>query len=101
MIARFWHASTTREKADAFQEVLRGIVKKRNEIVSGYRGIYLLSKERDAKIEFVIVTMWDSIESIREFAGTVDEVAVVPAEIEPFLLTFDRHTSHYQVLWQP
>jgi hypothetical protein len=53
MIARFWHASTTREKADAFQEVLRRIIKKRNEIVNGYRGIYLLSKQLDAKMDFV------------------------------------------------
>ena len=52
-------------------------------------------------MDFVSITIWGSIEAIREFAGTVDELAVVPAEIEPFLLTCDRHTSHYQVLWQP
>ena len=47
-----------------------------------------------AEDEFVMVTLWDSVESIRAFVGPDWEQAVVPEEERPVLL--DSFVHHYE-----
>jgi hypothetical protein len=49
-------------------------------------------------IEFLIVTTWDSIESIRQFAGDEVDIANVPAEARAMMITFDPKAVHYEVV---
>ena len=49
-----------------------------------------------AKDEFVIVTLWDSVDSVKEFVGPDWEQAVVPEEERPVLVdTFVHHSEAY------
>lgn len=47
-----------------------------------------------AKDEFVIVTLWDSVESVKAFVGPDWEQAVVPEEERPVLV--DTFVHHYE-----
>jgi heme-degrading monooxygenase HmoA len=102
MLARLWHGWTKPENADAYEallrsEVLPGIERR----IAGFRGVYLLRNESGDEVEFVTVTLWDSLDAVREFAGEDFEVAVVPAEAQRVLSRYDERSMHYEVLLEP
>ncbi|MFX1369929.1 MAG: antibiotic biosynthesis monooxygenase [Promethearchaeota archaeon] len=103
MISRVWHGWTSREKADAYEELLRteiftNIAKQSN---PGYRGIHLLRRDFEDEVEFVTVMWFDSLDAVRVFAGEEYEVAVVPPEARKLLSRFDERSAHYQVVKIP
>lgn len=49
-------------------------------------------------VEFRIVTLWQSIEAIRHFAGEDPEAAVVPDRVKAMMVRFDSGVSHYEVV---
>ena len=103
MIARIWHGWTARENADAYEALLRSEVLPGIERIDGYRGAYVLRTEVEegARIEFVTVTLWDTLEAIRAFAGDDYERAVVPPEARLLLERFDERSRHYEVRAEP
>ena len=99
MIARIWRGWTTPRNADAYERLLRseifsGIEERR---ISGYRGIDLLKREVEDKVEFVTIMWFDSLDAVREFAGDDHELAVIPARARALLLQFDQRSAHYDV----
>jgi heme-degrading monooxygenase HmoA len=103
VIARIWHGRTTRENADAYEALLREEVFPGIHRIDGYRGAYLLRTDVDAGagVEFVTVTLWETIEAIRAFAGDDYERAVVPPQARELLERFDERTRHYEVRAEP
>src|SRR5512135_3208125 len=78
MIARLWHGWTTRENADAYEALLRSEVLPGIHRIPGYHGAYLLRREAAPEVEFATLTLFDSWDAVRAFAGPDREVAVVP-----------------------
>jgi len=102
MIARVWHGWTTPENADAYQELLEqvvfpGIAAK---AVRGYLGIELFRRPRgdSGEVEFLTIMRFDSLESVRDFAGADFETAYVPDAARKLLARFDTRSAHYEVL---
>lgn len=63
---------------------------------TGLLGFYAGRPLGHSKDEFVMVTLWDSVESVRAFVGPDWEQAVVPEEERPVLLeTFVHHDEAY------
>jgi heme-degrading monooxygenase HmoA len=98
MISCLWHGWTNFENADACEELLRTQILPGIHRVDGYKGAYLLRREVEDGIEFVIVTLWESMEAVRAFAGEDYEVAVVPPEARRLLARFDRRSLHYETI---
>ncbi|MBS0517373.1 MAG: hypothetical protein JSR90_01705 [Proteobacteria bacterium] len=63
----------------------------------GHRGAWLLRRDLDGQVEFLVLTLWDSLDAIRAFAGGDLSVAVVEPEGRAALETFDDFASHYDV----
>jgi heme-degrading monooxygenase HmoA len=102
VIAGIWHGWASRETAEAYErlprsEVLPGIGQR----VSGFRGAYLLRDDSGEEVEFVTVTLFDSLAAVREFAGDDYELAVVPPEARRLLSRFDERSRHYETLVEP
>lgn len=99
MIKRIWHGWTTKANAEAYEKLLRDeiFVGIGNRRISGYRGIQLLRRNVGDEVEFVTMMTFESLESIREFAGRDYEAAVVPAEARALLSHFDERSQHYEV----
>jgi len=57
-----------------------------------------LRRVYDDKVEFLLITLWDSWNAIKAFAGEDYEKAVYYPEDEKFLLQLDPHVLHYEVL---
>jgi heme-degrading monooxygenase HmoA len=65
--------------------------------VKGYQSSYLLRRQNGSEVEFVTVMLWDSIDSIRAYAGDDYEVSVIPEERRKYLCHHDAKASHYEV----
>jgi hypothetical protein len=69
--------------------------------VTGYKGAYLLRRDVEDGVEFVTLTLWESMDTIREFAGEDYETAVVPPEARELLSRFDQSSQHYETIIEP
>jgi hypothetical protein len=99
MISRIWHGWTTPAKADAYEELLKreiftGI---RGRRILGFQSIQLFRRDLGGEVEFVTVMWFDSLESVRIFAGDDYEAAVVPPAARALLSRFDARSQHYEV----
>jgi heme-degrading monooxygenase HmoA len=101
MIGRLWRGRTGAQNADAYEELLRKEVLPGIHRIEGYRGAYALRREVPEGVEFVTLTLWDSMEAVRQFAGEDYKTAVVPEKAQALLARFDRTSAHYEVILQP
>jgi heme-degrading monooxygenase HmoA len=99
MIARIWRATATRAKADTYRRHFATRVISHLATIAGYEGASLLRRELDGDVEFLAVTLWDSVDSIRSFAGADPGVAIVDPEARTFLMNFDRVVHNYEVAY--
>jgi antibiotic biosynthesis monooxygenase (ABM) superfamily enzyme len=99
MIGRIWHGYTTPENADTYEALLKEeiFIGIRNRHISGFEEIQLFRRDLGEEVEFVTIMWFDSIESVREFAGEDYEVAVVPPKARAVLSHFDERSQHYEV----
>lgn len=98
MIARLWHGWTAPENADAYEEFLRTRMFPSIHRVPGYLGADLLRRENGDEVTFVTITRFESLESVRAFAGDDYEQAVVEPEARALLSRFDQRSEHYEVV---
>ena len=99
MISRIWHGWTTFGDADKYEALLKEeiFVGIQNRKIRGFIGIQLLRREIGQEIEFVTIMLFDSLDSIRDFAGEDYEVAVVPEKARAVLSRYDERSQHYEI----
>jgi heme-degrading monooxygenase HmoA len=101
MIARIWRGATLAEKADEYLEYMRETGVKDLHATEGNRGVYVLKRIDNDRAEFVFISLWESMESIRTFAGSeVDKAVYYPRDRE-FLLELEPKVAHYEVMVKP
>src|SRR5437016_14561626 len=69
MIVRAWRGYAPLVTADAYSRHLLGTVRPQLERLPGFRGLYLLSRRLPNEVEYQVLTMWESMDAIRAFAG--------------------------------
>ena len=99
MIVRIWRGRATSANADAYHHHVTTTVFPALTGIPGHRGAYLLRREMDGEVEFLAVTLWESLEAVRAFAGEDAEVAVVEPEARAVLSDFDEFVRHYELAW--
>jgi heme-degrading monooxygenase HmoA len=99
MISRIWHGYTTLENADDYEKLLREeiFIGIENRSIAGFRGIQLLRRQLAGETEFITIMWFDSLESVKTFAGEEYERAVVPEKAQKILSRYDRESQHYEV----
>jgi len=99
MISRIWHGWTTPDKADAYEELLKHevFVGIRGRKIAGFQSIQLFRRALTNEVEFITVMWFDSLDSVRAFAGEDYEAAVVPPAARALLSRFDARSQHYDV----
>lgn len=98
MIARSFHATASAEGADAYREHFTRSVLPDLERIDGYRGAYLLRRDLDSRVELQVLTLWDSLDAIRRFAGVELDTAVVEPAAEAVLAAYDPAVTHHAVV---
>lgn len=98
MIARTWIGEVREANADACFKYLEETGIKECKAIVGNQGVWLLRRVHNGKAEFIFISLWDSFESIKAFAGPEYDKAVYYPEDEKYLLQLDPHVTHYEVL---
>jgi heme-degrading monooxygenase HmoA len=101
MISRLWRGWTTVANADAYETLLRTKILPGIHRVKGYRGAYLLRRNIPEGVEFATLTLWESLDAIRAFAGEDYELAVILPEARKLLSRFDERSLHYETILEP
>jgi heme-degrading monooxygenase HmoA len=101
MIARIWKGVTPESKADRYLEYLMTTGVKELRATEGNRGVYVLRRIDHGQAEFTFISLWESWEAIRRFAGDDVERAVYYPEDKDYLLSLDPKVMHYEVLVAP
>lgn len=98
MIARIWHGVVPQEKAERYYDYLKttGLQDYRN--TEGNIGMQVLRKHENEQTHYLLITFWDSYESIKKFAGEEYEKARYYPEDEEFLLELEPFVNHYEIL---
>ncbi len=98
LIVRTWQGETTLKNAGAYVTHLKTAVLPELRNIAGHQDTYILRRDLDDRVEFAVLTMWDSMDAIRQFAGEASDVAVIPPEARALLSRFDSTVKHYQAI---
>ena len=98
MIARLWHGMTPADRADEYLDYLNSTGLPDYRRTPGNRGVYVLCRTEGDIAHFLLVSLWESYDAIRQFAGEdIEEARYYPAD-KDFLLEFEPRVTHYDVL---
>jgi heme-degrading monooxygenase HmoA len=98
MIARVWRGTTRAEDAEAYASYMGGTGGEALAATPGNQGVYMLRRIQDDKAEFVMISLWESEDAIRGFAGDDIDVAVFFPEDDRYLVERELTVSHYEVV---
>ena|SRR5215468_10135042 len=101
MIARVWRGRTKAEDAGAYQDYLEATGVRSCRATPGNRGVHVLRRVQAGEAEFVFISLWESREAIRAFAGQDLERAVYFPEDARYLLEMEPGVKHYEVFAEP
>ncbi len=74
MIARIWKGEVPLERSEEYLARMRTVALPDYRSTEGNRGAFVLHREHLDRAEFLMLTFWESRESIRGFAG--DDISV-------------------------
>jgi heme-degrading monooxygenase HmoA len=98
MIARVWRGWTRREDEDAYTRYVIETGMNESLATEGNRGVQLLRRQDGERIEFVTITVWESLDAIHRFAGEDPERAVFYPEDERYLVDRELTVAHYEIV---
>jgi uncharacterized protein len=101
LILRMWKARSTVEKSGQYTQHAKARVFPMLDAIAGHRGAYLLQRQVDGAVEFVVLTFWESMDAVRRFAGVESDKAVVEPEARAVLTAFDESVTHFEVVHRP
>jgi len=99
MIVRMWRGEAKVANAEAYERFVTTKVFAALPAIPGHRGAYLLKRPIDGgdEVEFIAVTLWESRDAIRGFAGDDIDRAVVEPEARAVLSGFDDFVRHFEL----
>lgn len=98
MIAPVWKGTTTAEDAEPYVDYMVATGVTDIESTAGNRGVILARRVIEGVAEFTFISLWDSMESIKLFAGPNPERAVFYPEDDRYLVTRWRSVEHHDVV---
>ena len=96
-VMRRWTARTAKAQLPKYLEHFSKDVLPELRRVHGYLGAAVFLRRLEREVEIVVETNWDSLESIRNFAGPDLEAAVVAPVAAAMLTGFDRRALHSEI----
>ncbi len=99
MIARTWRGSVRRRDAETYLDYLRRTGFAEYHARPGHLATLGLRRLDADRAEFLLVTLWSSMEAVRGFAGDDPEQAVFYPADERFLVDRDQHARHFEAVF--
>ena len=99
MIARIWRGAVRSDDADDYAPYIRDTGFAEYGRTAGNRGAWMLRRDDGGETEFITLSMWESRDAIKAFAGDDIEAAVLYPEDEKYLVG-ESTIAHYDVVDQ-
>jgi len=97
MIARIWHGGTKMEDYETYSEFLKVKAIPDYRSTERFVGSIFLRKIQGDEAHFTLITFWENLDVIRNFAGEDYEKAKYYPEDRNYLLEFEENVTHYEV----
>jgi len=97
MIARVWHGRTKIEDYEDYTIFMKNRATQDYKKTEGFIKLLFLRNIVGNTGHFTLITFWESLEVIKNFAGKNFEKAKYYPEDEKFLLEFEEKALHYEV----
>jgi heme-degrading monooxygenase HmoA len=97
MIARTWTGAVGSDDADEYAKYIEATGFAEYAQTSGNRGAWMLRRDEGDRTEFITLSLWESEDAIRAFAGDDIEAAVLYPEDERYLIG-ESSIRHYEVV---
>jgi heme-degrading monooxygenase HmoA len=98
MIARMWRGLAFPEKAEEYARHLQTSVLPELRQIDGFRGVTLMRRDTSENVEFIVLTLWESMDAIHKFAGENADVAVVATAAQGLFREYDVTVSHFEAV---
>jgi len=92
-----WRGWTRIEDTEAYADYILGTGIAEYKATPGNRGAYIVSRPDGDRSEFLTISLWDDLESIKGFAGDDIEQAVFYPEDDEYLVERETTVSHFVV----
>ncbi len=99
-IARLWHGKVSIEKADEYEKFLIERAVPDYGSVEGLLKLYFTRKDENEVAHFLLITIWDSQDAVKKFAGPQPEIAKYYPEDDDFLLEKEKYVSMYEIFYE-
>jgi len=96
VIARLWRGVVPAGRGDAYAAYLDRTGVRDCRATPGNRGVLVLRRDEGDRTEFVFISLWESMDVIRGFAGGDVERARYYPEDRDFLLSLEHTVRHYE-----
>lgn len=96
-IIRVWYGTAHSKYADRYGHHVKNDIFPLFSEMKGNIGAKVLRRDVEEGVEFMVMTIWDSMESIKEFAKDDIEKAVVAEVAQPLFIRYDDRVSHFTV----
>ncbi len=100
MIVRMWHGRVDASKANEYAEFMKQRAAPDYSSVDGLQKLQFLSRIESDVAHFLLVTYWDSMESVKNFAGDPPEKAKYYPEDDQFLMEKEETSALYEVFFE-
>jgi heme-degrading monooxygenase HmoA len=97
MIARLWHGRIRPEDTEEYVDYVRRTGLVSQQATPGHRGTAILHGDDGEVTHVYVLSLWDSMDAIRGFAGKRPETAVYYPEDTRFLLELEPGVLHAAV----
>lgn len=97
MIVRLWRGRVPLEKADEYEAVTNRLAIPDYSAVDGLLAYYFTRADHDTYAEFLLITHWESVEAIKQFAGEDYNKAKYYDEDKDYLLEFAEFVEHFEL----
>jgi hypothetical protein len=98
MIARFFQARASADRAPAYAAFFRDRLVPELAAIPGHRGALVMDRPHPGgEVAITVITFWDSMEAIERFAGDQPERAVVEPEARAILSSFADEVVHWTI----
>ncbi len=99
-IMRLWHGRVKRDKADEYEKLMVEKAVPDYSSVDGLLKLYFQRKDEKEISHFLLVTIWDNLESVKKFAGNNPKIAKYYPKDDEFLLEKEKETELYEIFYE-
>ena len=97
VIVRTWHGRTSLSLGDEYEAFMKERAAPDYGSVPGLQNLFFSRRDEGDVSHFLLITIWDSIDAVKKFAGENPDIAKYYPEDDGYLLEKEKYSQNYRV----